>query len=55
MDKNLIHQNKKYDEADEAFKLACCFFEESHPRESWPEWLEKCIGIRATKIKKRIG
>lgn len=28
------------------------FFEESHPRESWPEWLEKYIRFRATKNEK---
>lgn len=55
MDKNLNHQHKKYGDAREAFEMACVFFEESHPRESWPEWLEKYIRFRATKMKKRIG
>jgi hypothetical protein len=49
MESNLKKGNKKYDDNNMAVNIAWREFEDRHPRESWPEWLTKCIRISGTK------
>lgn len=49
MENNSKNGNKK-DDNNSAVNIAWKKFEERHPRESWPDWLTRCIRISSSKI-----
>ena len=49
MESDLKKENNRDDTYNIAVNIAWKEFEEKHPRESWPEWLTKCMRVSGTK------
>lgn len=49
MDSDFYKVNNSIDTYNEAVNIAWIGFEMRHPKDSWPEWLIKCVIVRGMK------